>query len=598
MTASSPPDRDARQPPQHRAPRRRAPRRALRRRAPTSAGSTTRTRTDPRSSARSTTTACASRTTRSSPSATAAATVSSPPRSRCTRSCAAARSARATSSRSAPRSTTRPPPTGWQFSTGVCNDKSIGAVVKYMGWKTPGPLPVKLCPPLHTGRGVASDARRRRRSSQQSRFADVTAGLDDFPVRAVDELVHAPSTSAGGSRAPAPASSLHSNDDLVAITTTDTRFGVRAAVILKLFRRAGGADRPRADAIVGAACRFHRAPYAVYAGLQPPGARPRGPAAASAATVAAPPHPAVALTRRRPGHARGRHLRVPRHGRVLMAAGDDGGQVTFTLDLEDHRPSADADERYPALTREVLDFLDARDVRGTFFVVGETAEAHPELVARDRGPRARDRPARLAPPTAHRARRPRRSGPTSTRGKALLEELAGTPVVGFRAPDVLAGPRVALGGRRARRRRVHLLVERAPGRAARCSATRALPTTPFRWPNGLVELPCPVVRAGGLGLPYLGGVYLRAIPGAGVGAGPAQRRARPAAVDLLPPVRLRSRRGVLGRARRRSVRQPPPLVQPAPHVRQDRGHAARPRRSPTRRTPHRGPHRPTCALTV
>ena len=53
----------------------------------------------------------------------------------------------------------------------------------------------------------------------------------------------------------------------------------------------------------------------------------------------------------------------------------------------------------------------------------------------------------------------------------------------------------------------------------------SLPTTPFRWPNGLVELPCPVVRAGGLGLPYLGGVYLRALPApasawpaAGVGA--------------------------------------------------------------------------------
>ena len=46
---------------------------------------------------------------------------------------------------------------GWQLSSGVCNDKSIGAVVKYMGWKTPGPLPVKLCPPLHTGRGVESE---------------------------------------------------------------------------------------------------------------------------------------------------------------------------------------------------------------------------------------------------------------------------------------------------------------------------------------------------------------------------------------------------------------------------------------------------------
>ena len=56
------------------------------------------------------------------------------------------------------------------------------------------------------------------------------------------------------------------------------------------------------------------------------------------------------------------------------------GQVTFTLDLEDHRPSPDAEERYPALTREVLDFLDARDARGTFFVVGETADDHPDLI--------------------------------------------------------------------------------------------------------------------------------------------------------------------------------------------------------------------------
>ena len=40
-----------------------------------------------------------------------------------------------------------------------------------------------------------------------------------------------------------------------------------------------------------------------------------------------------------------------------------------------------------------------------------------------------------------------------------------------------------------------------------------LPTAPFRWPNGLVELPCPVVRLGPVGLPYLGGVYLRALPG-------------------------------------------------------------------------------------
>ena len=102
----------------------------------------------------------------------------------------------------------------------------------------------------------------------------------------------------------------------------------------------------------------------------------------------------------------------------------------------------------------------------------------------------------------------------------------------------------------------------------------SLPATPFRWPNGLVELPCPVVRVGGVGLPYLGGVYLRALPE------PASSR-RPAAAsgtgqvlwiychpyDFDPgePFWVVPEAGRLG--------QPPALVQPPPHVRQ----ASRPR---------------------
>ena len=168
----------------------------------------------------------------------------------------------------------------------------------------------------------------------------------------------------------------------------------------------------------------------------------------------------------------------------------------------------------------MLDFLDARGVRGTFFVVGETADDHPDLVREIADARPRDRPARLAPPAAHRARRPTRSAPTSTRGKALLEELAGTPVVGFRAPTFSLVPESRWAVDVLARRRVHLLVERAARPQPAVRRSRRLPATPFRWPNGLVELPCPVVRAGGVGLPYLGGVYLRAHPGAGVGRSP------------------------------------------------------------------------------
>ncbi len=154
---------------------------------------------------------------------------------------------------------------GWQLSTGVCNDKSIGAVVKYMGWKTPGPLPVRVCVPGLKGRAVTSH-RVEPAFLESEEFARLTTGLDDFPV---DHYTNSYTTEYLRWRLACPSATyaVHASDDLVAVTTRDTRFGVRAAVILKLFRRTGGHQSLRADTMVGAACRFHRAPYAVYAGF-------------------------------------------------------------------------------------------------------------------------------------------------------------------------------------------------------------------------------------------------------------------------------------------------------------------------------------------
>jgi hypothetical protein len=153
--------------------------------------------------------------------------------------------------------------TGWQFSTGVCNDKSIGAVTKYMGWKTPGPLPVKLCIPTRTGRGVTSVAVDSDLLAS-ARFADLTEGFDAFPV---ERWTNSYTTEYLRWRLACPSTrfALHVRDDLAAITTTDVRFGVRAAVIVKLFNR--GSGMTVGDELVGAACRFHRVPYAVYAGF-------------------------------------------------------------------------------------------------------------------------------------------------------------------------------------------------------------------------------------------------------------------------------------------------------------------------------------------
>ena len=49
-------------------------------------------------------------------------------------------------------------------------------------------------------------------------------------------------------------------------------------------------------------------------------------------------------------------------------------QLTFTLDLEDHRPDARYPKRFPEVTRAVLATIEDCGVRGTVFVVGTLAE--------------------------------------------------------------------------------------------------------------------------------------------------------------------------------------------------------------------------------
>lgn len=152
---------------------------------------------------------------------------------------------------------------GWQFASGVCNEKSIGTVVKYLNWKTPGPLPVRICPPVSVGRvqsHAVDDAFR------AGPLLDLAAGLDAFPVRDWTNS-YTPEYLAWRLGCPHASYAMHVTDELVGISTTDKRFGVHAAVILKLLPREGCRGPLRSDAIVGAACRFHRAPYAVYAGF-------------------------------------------------------------------------------------------------------------------------------------------------------------------------------------------------------------------------------------------------------------------------------------------------------------------------------------------
>lgn len=184
--------------------------------------------------------------------------------------------------------------------------------------------------------------------------------------------------------------------------------------------------------------------------------------------------------------------------------------VTFTFDLEDSRTDLDRPVRFGVMTERVLTFLEEHRVRGTFFVVGELASSHPELLRDVAGaghevalhgyhhvPLGKLDPASFAADLV--------------RGRAVLEDACGAPVAGYRAPIFSLTPQTGWA--------VQCLTD-----AGFAYSSSVLPATnplngwpgaprgPFRWSTGLLELPCPVVGRGRVSVPFLGGVYLRYLP--------------------------------------------------------------------------------------
>jgi peptidoglycan-N-acetylglucosamine deacetylase len=184
--------------------------------------------------------------------------------------------------------------------------------------------------------------------------------------------------------------------------------------------------------------------------------------------------------------------------------------TTFTLDLEDHHPQPNPAPRYPEITYKILDFLSDRQVKGTFFVLGELAERHPELIRtiHRQGHEIAFHTYAHVPLTRE---NPERFREQTQRSKAFLEDLTGTEVIGFRAPIFSLTP-VTLWA-------LPILQELGFRYTSSVLPLRhplygfpGAPQQPFRWKDSLVELPVPVARIGPLFLPYLGGVYMRYLP--------------------------------------------------------------------------------------
>jgi len=201
------------------------------------------------------------------------------------------------------------------------------------------------------------------------------------------------------------------------------------------------------------------------------------------------------------------------------------GLAAFSADVEDYFQvealrrfcPRDRWESFPdrtvANTDRLLDLLDQRNARGTFFVLGWTARRHPDLVRRiaarghEVGSHGFDHELVYnQSPAAFRA--------DIRRARALLQDLSGQPVVGYRAPSYTIVQRTLWA--------LPILADEGylydssifPVPRRRYGMPRA-PRWPWRFAlpeGGIAEFPLPTIRLGVFNLPATGGAYLRLLP--------------------------------------------------------------------------------------
>ena len=183
--------------------------------------------------------------------------------------------------------------------------------------------------------------------------------------------------------------------------------------------------------------------------------------------------------------------------------------LLVTVDVED-QGSAGESPRFRDALQPLLTMLDQQETKATFFVVGELANSwadelrelsaagheiglhgHTHEFLSDLGA------AKMAVQLSH--------------GREVLTDLVGTAPVGFRAPyfgltrktpwapDVIKEAGFMYSS--------SVLPVWNPQ-----AGYRGAPKRPFKWSNGLIEFPSPVLAIGSLGLPVLGGAYLRLVP--------------------------------------------------------------------------------------
>jgi len=174
----------------------------------------------------------------------------------------------------------------------------------------------------------------------------------------------------------------------------------------------------------------------------------------------------------------------------------------------DERPRRAADG-----TRIVLDLLESHGVRATFFVLGWVAERDPELV-REIAARGHEVACHGHGHVLPMQLTEQEFRDDLTRSRQALEDISGTPVIGYRAPSFSISERhlkiLAEYGFRYDSSFHPFALHRRYGRLAHLGA-RLRPGV-YRTDDGLIELALPVERFGAASFPVSGGGYFRVLP--------------------------------------------------------------------------------------
>ncbi|MBY0428795.1 MAG: polysaccharide deacetylase family protein, partial [Alphaproteobacteria bacterium] len=183
--------------------------------------------------------------------------------------------------------------------------------------------------------------------------------------------------------------------------------------------------------------------------------------------------------------------------------------ITLTIDLEDHLDVYAPDGRWVANTQRILDACAQHNHRATFFTVGKVA-AHPQLLKRIVND-GHELALHSYDHIALTKEDPKGYGAKLRDAKLRFEAISGKAVVGFRAPIFSLTPQSVWV--------VDVLKELGFSYSSSVIAGKGAvngfpgaPNRPFKWQNGLIELPVPMVDLGVIALPFLGGVYLRYLP--------------------------------------------------------------------------------------